>query len=303
MTLRLDGRVAVVTGAGAGLGRAHALLLAKQGAKVVVNDLGSTMDGKGETMAAADRVVDEIRDAGGEAVANYDSVATQEGGEAIVGAALRAFGRIDVLVNNAGILRDKSFAKANLDDFRTVFDVHYWGGVFCTRAAWNPMLDQGFGRVIFTTSVAGTSGNFGQANYGSAKEGLLGLMRTLAIEGAKKNVLVNAVSPGARSRMTENLGIPEDYLAMLDPAHVSPAVAYLASEACQDTGVIVTAAAGGFGRLHYFESQGVQFDPHGPASVEDVAAAWGRITAFEGLKPSEFGASGRTQDRLATLKK
>ncbi|MDF2234082.1 SDR family NAD(P)-dependent oxidoreductase [Albimonas sp. CAU 1670] len=303
MTLRLEGRVAVVTGAGAGLGRAHALLLAKQGAKVVVNDLGSAMDGSGENMAAADRVVDEIRDAGGEAVANYDSVAMKEGGEAIVDAALRAFGRIDVLVNNAGILRDKSFAKANLDDFRAVFDVHYWGGVFCTKAAWGHMLDQGYGRVIFTTSVAGTSGNFGQANYGSAKEGLLGLMRTLAIEGAKKNVLVNAVSPGARSRMTENLGIPEDYLAMLDPAHVSPAVAYLASEACQDTGVIVTAAAGGFGRLHYFESQGVQFDPHGPASVEDVAAAWGRITAFEGLAPSEFGAAGRTQDRLATLKK
>ena len=300
MTLRLDGRVAVVTGAGSGLGREHALLLARQGAKVVVNDLGGSTDGRGGDGAAADHVVGEIRAAGGEAVANYDSVAVFDGAQNIIMAALDAFGRIDILINNAGILRDKSFSKVELEDFKAVFDVHFWGSMYCTKAAWSPMNEQKYGRVIFTTSVASTAGNFGQAAYGSAKAAVLGLMQTLSIEGRKNNVLANAISPGARTRMTSGLGAGGEFMARLEPAFVSPAIAWLASERCDVTGTIVTGAGGGFGRLHYFESKGVMFDTSKAITVERFDQAFDQISDLSTALPAPPGTEGRTQERFSS---
>ena len=301
MTLRLDGRVAIVTGAGSGLGRQHALLLARQGAKVVVNDLGGSVNGMGDDASAAETVAAEIRADGGEAVANIDSVAEQASAERMVQMTIDTFGKVDILVNNAGILRDKSFAKTEFDDFRTVVQVHYWGTVFCTKAVWNYMIEQKYGRVIFTTSVAGHSGNFGQANYGSAKAAMLGLMRCLAIEGGRHNVLVNAISPGALTRMTANFGMNQAFMQKLDPALVSPAVAWLASERCDTAATIVTAAAGGFGRLHYFETKGVQFDPAKPISVEMFDNHWETISDLTTADPTKPGTEGKTQERLNTL--
>ncbi|GGC78194.1 SDR family oxidoreductase [Chelatococcus reniformis] len=297
MTTRLDGRVAIVTGAGAGLGRAHALLLAQQGAKVVVNDLGGAVNGVGGDQAAADRVVAEIKAAGGEAAPNYDSVETPEGGAGIVETALKRFGRLDVLINNAGILRDKSFAKMELADFEKVLKVHLFGTAYCTKAAWPVMVEQKYGRVVVTTSVAGTSGNFGQANYAAAKLGLVGFMNALAIEGQKNNVLINAVSPGANTRMTEGL-VGDAITAFMGPENVSPAVAWLASEACNVTGTIITAAAGGFGRLHYFETAGVQFDPRQPITVDMFAERFADIYGLDTVVPSTAGPAGYIDQRL-----
>lgn len=301
MTLRLDGRVAIVTGAGAGLGRQHALLLARQGAHVIVNDVGTSSGEPGTNTYAAEVVADEIRAEGGKAIANIDSVADQAGAERIAQAAVDTFGKVDVLVNNAGILHDKSFAKTEFDDFRKVIDVHYWGTVFCTKAVWNRMIEQKYGRIVVTTSVAGHGGNFGQANYGSAKAAMLGLMRSLAIEGARFNVLVNAISPGALTRMTENLGLDEAFMRKLDPALVSPAVAWLSSERCDATATIVTAAAGGFGRLHYFETKGVQFDPAAPVSVDMFDEAWDVISDLSTADPTKPGTEGKTQERLDSV--
>jgi NAD(P)-dependent dehydrogenase (short-subunit alcohol dehydrogenase family) len=301
MTLRLDGRVAVVTGAGAGLGRQHALLLARQGAKVVVNDLGGSINGVGGDSSAADKVVGEIKAAGGQAVASYESVALQASAEKIIRTAVDTFDKIDILVNNAGILRDKSFGKSDMKDFAEVFQVHYWGTVFCTKAAWNLMSEQKYGRIVFTTSVAGTGGNFGQSNYGSAKAGMLGLMNCLAIEGRKNGVLVNAISPGALTRMTENIGIDESFMKKLDPAFVSPAVAWLASERCDVTATIITAAAGGFGRLHYFETKGVQFDPSKPITVDMFDQQFSKVNDLSTADPTTPGTEGKTLERLDTL--
>ena len=304
MTLKLNGRVAVVTGAGAGLGRQHALLLAKQGAKVVVNDLGGSVNGVGGDSAAADKVVAEIKAAGGEAVPNYDSVSTQEGGEKIIQSAVDKFGKIDILVNNAGILRDKSFAKMDLKDFAEVLQVHLWGTVYCTKAAWVRMNEQKYGRIVVTTSVAGTGGNFGQAAYAAAKAGVLGFMRTLAIEGLKNNVRINAISPGALTRMTGDLGNVPDYMSLMQPECVSPAVAWLSSEKCDVSARIIMAAAGGFGRMHYFETKGVQFDPKKPITVEMFDAAFAKIDDLSTADPGvEMGIESKTQERLATLKK
>ena len=300
--IRFDDKVAVVTGAGSGLGRDHALLLASRGAKVVVNDLGGSVSGEGGDQSPADKVVQEIKAAGGEAVANYDSVATREGGAAIIQTAIDTWGRIDILICNAGVLRDKSFAKAELDDFEFVFGVHYFGTLYCAHAAWKHMLDQGYGRIVFTTSIAGTSGNFGQSNYGSAKMGMIGLMNTLAIEGFKKNVKVNSISPGALTRMTGNLGMDEDFMAKLRPDLVAPAVAYLCSEQCEATGTTITAAAGGYGRVHMFETKGVQFDPADGVSIEQVAEAFDDISDLGGADPCTPGAEGKIQERLDTLK-
>lgn len=299
--IRFEDKVAVVTGAGAGLGREHALLLAARGAKVVVNDLGGSVRGEGGHSSPADDVVAEIKAAGGEAVANYDSVATREGAAAIIQTAIDTWGRIDILVCNAGVLRDKSFAKAELDDFEFVFGVHFFGTLYCTHAAWKHMIAQGFGRIVFTTSIAGTSGNFGQSNYGSAKAGMIGLMNTLAIEGLKANVKVNCISPGAATRMTTGLGLPEDYLDALKPSLVAPAVTYLCSEECPVSGVTITAAAGGFGRVHMFESKGVQFDATDGVTVEQVAEKFGEITDLDDAKACTPGAEGRTQERLGWL--
>lgn len=299
--IRFDGKVAVVTGAGAGLGREHALLLASRGAKVVVNDLGGGVDGAGGDKSPADKVVDEIKAAGGEAVANYDSVASREGGAAIVQTAIDTWGRIDILICNAGVLRDKSFAKAELDDFEFVFGVHYFGTLYCAHAAWKHMIDQGFGRMVFTTSIAGTSGNFGQSNYGSAKMGMIGLMNTLAIEGFKKNVKVNCISPGALTRMTGNLGMDEDFMAKLRPELVSPAVAYLCSEECEATGTTITAAAGGYGRVHMFETRGVQLDPGAGVTIEQFADNFAEISDLSKADPCTPGAEGKIQERLDKL--
>src|SRR6478672_3160180 len=230
--LRFDGKVVVITGAGQGLGRSHALLFAKRGAKVVVNDLGGTATGGGKSSAAADKVVAEIKEAGGTAVANYDSV---EDGDKIVKTAIDNFGRIDVVINNAGILRDTSFAKMTREDWELIFRVHVQGAFRVTHAAWPYMRDQGYGRIIFTTSAAGIYGNFGQANYAMAKLGLHGFAQTLALEGKKKNVLVNTIAPIAGSRLTETV-LPKEITDALKPEYVSPLVAWLANERCEENG-------------------------------------------------------------------
>lgn len=270
-TIDFDGRVAVVTGAGGGLGRSHALLLASRGARVVVNDLGGSRDGSGASASMADAVVEEIRAAGGEAVANHDSVATWEGGEAIVAAALGSFGRIDIVVNNAGILRDVSFAKLAEPELDLVLRVHLYGGFHVAHAAWPHLKEQGYGRIVSTTSGSGLYGNFGQTNYAAAKLGLVGLTRSLAIEGAKYGITANAIAPVAASRMTEDV-MPPQLLERLQPEHVSPVVAWLASEACTDTGRIYSVGGGYLARVAIVEGEGVTFD--GVATPEDIAARW-----------------------------
>jgi NAD(P)-dependent dehydrogenase (short-subunit alcohol dehydrogenase family) len=272
----LDGRVAVVTGAGGGLGRSHALMLASRGAKVVVNDLGGSRDGSGAGSAMADAVVAEIVAAGGEAVANYDSVATAEGGRGIVAAAVEAFGRIDIVVNNAGILRDSSFLKLDLDALDLVLKVHLYGAFNVTHAAWPHLKDQGYGRIVSTASGSGLYGNFGQSNYSAAKMGIVGLTRTLAIEGAKYGITANAIAPIAASRMTEDV-MPPQLLERIQPEHVSPVVAHLASEACTDSGRIYSVGGGYVARVAIVEGAGTAFDT--VPSPEDIAERWEAINA------------------------
>jgi len=278
----VKGRVVVITGAGGGLGRQHALLFAREGARVVVNDLGGNRDGSGFGSDMADGVVSEITDAGGEAIANYDSVATMEGGERVVATALDAFGQVDVVVNNAGILRDKSFHKMTAEQWDAVLRVHLYGTFHVTRAAWPHMRDQRYGRVVVTTSTSGLFGNFGQANYGAAKMGMVGLINTLAVEGARYNITANAVAPLADTRMTSDV-IPDDARFQLDPAYVSPVVVHLASEECTDTGVITLASGGHYARIAYMQAKGVQFD-HVP-SVEELALSWPEISDLTDSAP------------------
>jgi NAD(P)-dependent dehydrogenase (short-subunit alcohol dehydrogenase family) len=269
MPIRFDNRVAIVTGAGNGLGRAHALLLASRGAQVVVNDPGGAIDGKGGDHAAADRVVAEIKAAGGQAVPNYDSVADPKSAANIVKTAVDSFGTIDIVVNNAGVLRDKTFHNMTVDDFDFVVKVHFLGTAYVTHAAWPIMRAKAYGRVVVTSSNSGIYGNFGQANYGGAKLAVVGFMNALRLEGQKYNVLVNALAPVAGTRMTESLMTPE-MLARLDPAFVSPMVAYLCSEQCQRTGDIWSAGAGYFARIEYREAPGLRIEGRAP-TVEDVA--------------------------------
>jgi NAD(P)-dependent dehydrogenase (short-subunit alcohol dehydrogenase family) len=277
----VEDRVVVVTGAGGGLGRQHALLFAARGAKVVVNDLGGARDGSGAGSEMADAVVAEIETAGGRAVANHASVSTPEGGESVVATALDAFGRVDAVVNNAGILRDVSFAKMTAEQFDAVLKVHLYGSYHVTRAAWPHFREQAYGRVVMTTSTSGLYGNFGQANYGAAKLGMVGLVNTLAIEGAKYHITANAVAPIAATRMTEDI-MPPEALKALDPAYVSPLVVHLASQECTDSGEVILAGGGQYARVHYVQANGVQFDA--VPAVEDVAAAWGRIMDLEGAQ-------------------
>lgn len=245
--IRFDGRVAVITGAGGGLGKTYALEFAKRGAKVVVNDLGGKADGTGKGSSMADQVVDEIKAAGGEAAANYDSVATPEGGEAIIKTAVDSFGKVDIVVNNAGILRDRSFVKLTPDELGLVIDVHLKGAFFVSQPAFRLMKDQRYGRFVFTSSAAGLLGNFGQTNYGAAKMGLVGLMHVLAVEGAKYDIKSNAIAPTARTRMTEELlGPLAEYL---DPETVTPLVTYLCSEECEFTHEIYSVGGGRFARM------------------------------------------------------
>jgi 3-hydroxy-3-methylglutaryl CoA synthase/NAD(P)-dependent dehydrogenase (short-subunit alcohol dehydrogenase family)/putative sterol carrier protein len=281
--ITFDGRVAIVTGAGGGLGRAYALELARRGAKVVVNDLGGARDGSGSGAAsAADQVVAEIRAAGGQAVANYDNVATPEGGENIVRSALDAFGRVDILINNAGILRDKSFAKMEPDNWRAVMDVHLNGAYHVTRPAFAAMRENGFGRIVMTTSAAGLYGNFGQTNYSAAKMALVGLMNTLKLEGRKYNVNVNTVAPLAASRLTEDV-MPPELFEKAKPEYVVPMVLYLCSEGCERTGEIFNAGMGYFSRAAILTGPSVQLGKEGePPTVEDIAANWERINEMGG---------------------
>ncbi|WP_301361033.1 SDR family oxidoreductase [Stutzerimonas nitrititolerans] len=276
-SIRFEDKVVIVTGAGGGLGRAHALLFARHGAKVLVNDLGGSAQGEGASSSAADLVVEQIRQAGGTAVANHDSVTE---GEKIVQHALEAFGRVDVVVNNAGILRDKSFHKMEDADWDLVYRVHVEGAYKVTRAAWPHMREQGYGRVIFTASTSGIYGNFGQSNYGMAKLGLYGLTRTLALEGRKNNILVNAIAPTGGTRMTEGL-IPPQIFEQLKPELVSPLVVYLASEQCQETSGLFEVGGGWMGKVRWERSLGMGFDPEAGFDAEDVAANWQQICNFD----------------------
>ena len=243
--IRYDDRVAIVTGAGGGLGREHALLLASRGAKVVVNDLGGSFKGEGADKTPAQKVVDEIKAAGGQAVANYDSVATIEGGKNIVRTALDEWGRVDIVINNAGILRDVSFHKMSEADWDSIFAVHVRGAFCVTQAAWTHMKEAGYGRVVMTTSGAGLWGNFGQVNYGGAKLALVGMMNSLKVEGAKNNIKVNSIAPIAKSRMTETV-MPPPMLAKFDPKLIAQMVGYLVSEECTLNGAIIEGGGGFF---------------------------------------------------------
>jgi NAD(P)-dependent dehydrogenase (short-subunit alcohol dehydrogenase family) len=270
----LEGRVAIVTGAGGGLGRAHALALASHGAKVVVNDMGSARDGAGSSMDAAEQVVAEIVSGGGEAFANGADVTSEAQVAVMVAEATRRWGGIDILVNNAGILRDRTFAKMDLSDFRKVVDVHLMGAVHCTKAVWDDMRDRRYGRIVFTTSSSGLFGNFGQANYGAAKMALVGLMQTLRLEGAKYGIHVNCLSPSAATRMTGDI-MEDEKLAALDPAKVSPAVVALAAETAPN-GAIVCAGAGHFGAAHITLTSGRTL--RGANVAEDLLSQWDDVT-------------------------
>lgn len=279
-TMRFDDRVVVITGAGAGLGRSHALEFARRGAKVVVNDLGGGGHGEGKGSEAADRVVAEIQAAGGEAVANYDSV---ENGDAIIRTAIDNYDRVDVVVNNAGILRDASFAKMTDADWDLIYRVHALGAYRVTRAAWPIMLEQGYGRIVNTASAAGIYGNFGQANYAFVKRGLIGFSNTLAIEGARKGIKVNVIAPVAGSRLTETI-LPKDVLEALKPEFVTPLVVRLCAESSTETGSLFEVGAGWVAKLRWERSQGACFDPKAELTAEAIDAAWDRIGDFTGAQ-------------------
>jgi NAD(P)-dependent dehydrogenase (short-subunit alcohol dehydrogenase family) len=279
MGIDFKGQVAIVTGAGGGLGRQHALALAARGAKVLVNDLGGDVRGDGGSVSAAQAVVDEIRAAGGEALANGASVTDFEAVKAMVQQVVDAWGRVDILVNNAGILRDKSFAKMELADFKLVMDVHVMGAVHCTKAVWPLMQAQNYGRIVMTTSSSGLYGNFGQANYGAAKMALAGLMQTLSIEGEKHNIRVNCLAPTAATRMTEGL-MPEQVLKALDPSAVVPAMLVMASMDAPNR-TIICAGAGSFEVAHITLTQGVHLGV-GPDTAEQLAAALAQVTDRQG---------------------
>ncbi|MBA6413124.1 SDR family NAD(P)-dependent oxidoreductase [Parahaliea sp. F7430] len=286
MTIRYDGKVAIVTGAGQGLGRSHAIELAKRGAKVVVNDLGGAKDGTGASSAAALSVVAEIEAAGGEAIANGANVANYDEVQAMVKQALDTWGRVDILVNNAGILRDKSFAKGSLDDFKLVLDVHLMGTINCTKACWEVMREQEYGRIVVTSSSSGLYGNFGQTNYGAAKMGVIGAMNTLVQEGAKYNIRVNALAPTAGTRMTEGL-LPDKAFELLTPETVTPAVLYLVSEDAPNR-TILCAGAGGFSVAKIVETDSVWLSPE-EQTPEGIAAHWSQINNDDTLRELKGG--------------
>jgi len=291
--ISFDGRVAVVTGAGGGLGRTYALDLAARGASVVVNDLGGSVDGKGGDDAAAQKVVDEIKSAGGEAVASYDSVSTPEGGESIVQAAVDSFGKVDIVINNAGILRDKSFLKLEWEDLKAVIDVHLMGAFYVSKPAFKVMKENGYGRFVFTASNA-TFGNFGQTNYAAAKMGLVGLSNTIAVEGARAGILSNVIMPVAKTRMTEELlGEFANYLA---PELVTPMVTYLCSEANTTTHGAFSAAGGRYAAVNWTLGQGWYAGQGTKPTAEDIQSHLEEIQSTEG-----FIVPGSTTDEIVAL--
>ena len=292
-SLDFHGRVAIVTGAGGGLGRQHALALARRGAKVLINDLGGAVDGQGGSATAAERVAQEIRDMGGEALANGASVTDFTAVQAMVQQAVDAWGRVDVLVNNAGILRDKSFAKMELDDFRLVVDVHLMGAVHCTKAVWSIMNAQKYGRIVMTSSSSGLYGNFGQSNYGAAKMALVGLMQTLSLEGAKNNIHVNCLAPTAATRMTEGL-MPQEVLDALKPEAVVPAMLVLAHESAP-TRTVLCAGAGTFEAAHITLTQGVHLGL-GELVPEQLAARLAEVTDRNGEQVPQSGSAQGTNE-------
>jgi NAD(P)-dependent dehydrogenase (short-subunit alcohol dehydrogenase family) len=295
MAIRFDGRVAIVTGAGNGLGRAHALGLAALGAKVVVNDFGGARDGSGGSLGPADAVVEEIRKAGGEAISDGADVSNFEQVQAMVAKATAQWGGVDLLVANAGILRDKSFAKMEPDDFRKVIDVHLIGTFNCCKAVWNGMRERNYGRIVITTSSSGLFGNFGQANYGAAKAAMAGLMNVLAEEGRKTNIRVNTISPTAATRMTEEL-LPPQALQLMKPESITPAVLYLLSEDAP-TRTIMGAGAGSFAVIKIMESEGVNL-PQADWTPDAVAAHFKEISDMSKAQALE-GAFQQTQKYVA----
>ncbi|MDA9230223.1 SDR family oxidoreductase [Alphaproteobacteria bacterium] len=291
MSLDFTDKVVIVTGAGGGLGKSHALDFARRGAKVVVNDLGGSVDGSEGTSTAAQAVVDEIIAAGGEAIANGSSVTDDQGVANMVSQTMEAYGRIDVLVNNAGVLRDKSFAKMTIDDFSFVVDVHLFGTLKPTKAVWPIMKEQGYGRIMVTSSSSGLYGNFGQANYGAAKMGVVGFINTLKLEGQKDNIHINALAPVAWTRMTSNL-MPPEMEEMLKPEQVTPAVVFMCSENAP-TGKIICAGAGAFASTHIVETRGMYLgaDP----SAEQVAENWEQISKLDDQAEALFQGGEQTR--------
>jgi len=296
-TIDFTGRVAIVTGAGAGLGRCHALGLAKRGAKVVVNDLGGTRDGTGSDDSAANKVVEEIKAAGGEAIPNYDNVATVAGGENIVKTAIDAYGKVDILVNNAGILRDKSFVKMDEESWDGVMAVHLKGAYCVTRPAFISMRENGYGRIVMTTSGAGLFGNFGQTNYSAAKMGLVGLTNVLKLEGAKYNIKTNVIVPVAASRLTEDV-LPPELFEKMKPDFITPAVLCMCAEECEDSGMFINAALGYYSRSAIVTGPGaILSDGKKVPTPEEVMENWGKITSIENPQyfdqlPEMFGVLG-----------
>ncbi len=286
MSIRFDDQVAIVTGAGGGIGKEHALELARRGAKVVVNDLGGSVDGSG-TSDAAEAVVQEIKDAGGDAMANGASVTDLPAIQNMVKEVMDKWGRIDILVNNAGILRDKSFHNVTLADFNLVMDVHFQGTLNCTHTIYPIMREQGYGRIIFTSSSSGVYGNFGQSNYGAAKMAIVGLMNTLKIEGQKYNVFSNSITPVAYTRMTEGL-IPEDFGKNLQPEYVTPAVIYLSGKDAPN-GVIIAAGAGVYARIITHETMGVSLGTGEDMTPENIAANWDTISDMDDARALQNG--------------
>ena len=283
--IRFDDRVAIVTGGGTGLGREYALLLAARGARVVVNDLGGSVGGDGEGSAApAEAVAQEIRAAGGQAIANRDSVADPKGAARMVEAALREWGRLDILVNNAGILRESPLDEMALDAIEKVIAVHLMGTLYCTRAALPAMRKSGYGRIVLTSSGSGLMGLKGQSVYGAAKTGMIGLMNCMRFDLEGSGVLVNTVAPSAATRMSQGI-VKEELARNMSPALVAPLVAWLASEQCRDTGQVLTATAGYFFKVALYKSEGAQFDPAEPVTPEMVDAAWSRIVSMDNIEP------------------
>ena len=282
--IHFDGRVAVITGAGNGLGRSHALFLASRGAQVVVNDLGGSVAGTGGSRAAADGVVAEIRAAGGEAVANYDSVATEEGGQNIIKTALDTFGTVDILINNAGNVRDKSFAKMVLEDFRSLMDVHVMGAVYCTHAAWPVMKEKSFGRVVMTTSASGLYGNHGHTNYGAAKMALIGFMNALKEEGRRYNIAVNAIAPMAATRMSQEAMKPE-FVTITQPEFVTAMVAWLCAPENDASGHIIEGGAGYYAKVEVREAAGALFGTESVPTPEQIQERYSEITDMSNATP------------------